>query len=239
MTKFRSYKGRSRQCDDLLKTPNGSDKQSQVKLRYSLGKEAQKNIRAIDGLLREGKDYDKVYSIKLPLEVRSSSYMNFDSQELMIQDVLEALKNDKIDMVALCGMGGIGKTKMAKEIGRRVKDESLFDKVAITVVSQSPSLTKIQGELAEMLGKRLDAENERVRANELYSRLTEEKKVLLILDDVWKPLDIEAIGVYHAVQEKSCKILLTSRDKEACNVMRIQKIFSVGLLSEEKRGIFS
>ncbi|KAF5445098.1 hypothetical protein F2P56_034176 [Juglans regia] len=208
-----------------------------LKLRYSLSKEAQKNTQAIDDLLKKGGKHDRVYNTPPPLEVRSSPtgwFKDFESRKSTIQDVLDALKNDKIDMVALCGMGGIGKTEMAKEIERRVKSENLFHKVAIAVVSQKPSLTKIQGELAEMLGPKLEAESLHVRANELYSRLTKNKNVLVILDDVWEHLDLGAIGVIDAVKQKSCKILLTSRNEEACNAMRIQKIFPVGLLSEEE-----
>ncbi|KAG6624884.1 hypothetical protein CIPAW_16G057100 [Carya illinoinensis] len=209
-----------------------------VKLRYSLGKKAQKNTQAVDDLLEKGKDYARVCTDKTPLEVRLSStdeqFKDFESRKSMIGDVLESLQDENIDMIALYGMGGIGKTKMAKEIERRVKSDNLFHKVATAVVSQSPSLETIQCELAEMLGCSLNSTTSRGRAQELYSRLTENKNVLVILDDVWEPLDFEAIGVYHAVQEKSCKILLTSRNEETCNVMRIQKIFQVGLLSEEE-----
>ncbi|XP_042964867.1 disease resistance protein UNI-like isoform X2 [Carya illinoinensis] len=208
-----------------------------LKLRYSLGKKAQKNTRAIIKLLEEGTKYDRVYNIAPPLKVRSSSmdrFKDFESRKSMIQNVLEALRDDKIDMIALCGMGGIGKTEMAKEIARRVQAESLFEKVAIAVVSQSPNLTKIQGELADMLGKRLDVEGLYGRADELHSRLMKKKSVLVILDDVWEQLNLEAIGVYYAVKEKHCKILLTSRNEETCNQMGIQKIFQIGLLSEEE-----
>ncbi|KAF5445104.1 hypothetical protein F2P56_034182 [Juglans regia] len=208
-----------------------------LKLRYSLGKKAQKNTQAIIQLLEEGGKYDRVYNTLPPLVVRSSPtgwFKDFESRKSTIQNVLDALKNDKIDMVALCGMGGIGKTEMAKEIERRVKSDNLFRKVVSAVVSQKPSLTKIQGELAEMLGPKLEAESLHVRANELYSRLTKNKNVLVILDDVWEHLDLGHIGVIDAVKQKSCKILLTSRNEEACNAMRIEKIFPVGLLSKEE-----
>ncbi|KAG6671592.1 hypothetical protein I3842_16G011000 [Carya illinoinensis] len=208
-----------------------------LKLRYSLGKKAQKNTRAIIKLLEEGRKYDRVYNIAPPLKVRSLSmdrFKDFESRKSMIQNVLKALRDDKIDMIALCGMGGIGKTEMAKEIARRVQAESLFEKVAIAVVSQSPNSTKIQGELADMLGKRLDVEGLYGRADELHSRLMKNKSVLVILDDVWEQLDLEAIGVYYAVKEKHCKILLTSRYEDTCNQMGIQKNFQVGLLSEEE-----
>ncbi|KAG2663976.1 hypothetical protein I3760_16G058000 [Carya illinoinensis] len=170
-------------------------------------------------------------------KVRSTStkrFKDFELRKSIIGNVLEALRDKKIDTIAFCGMGGIGKIEMAKEIARRVKAESLFNKVVTAVVSQSPSLTKIQDELAEMLGKRLEEKSLPGRANELYSRLTENKNVLVILDDVWEPLDIEAIGVYNAVKEKSCKILLTSRNEETCIGMKIQKIFPIGLLFEKE-----
>lgn len=208
-----------------------------LKLRHSLGKKAQKNTQAIIQLLEEGGKYDRVYNTPPPLEVRSSPtgwFKDFESRKSTIQNVLDALKNDKIDMVALCGMGGIGKTEMAKEIERRVNSENLFHKVAFAVVSQNPSLTKIQDELAKQLSHKLEAESLHVSANELYSRLTRNKNVLVILDDVWEQLDLGATGIIDAVKQKSCKILLTSRNEEACNAMRIQKIFPVGLLSKEE-----
>ncbi|XP_040998306.1 probable disease resistance protein At4g27220 isoform X3 [Juglans microcarpa x Juglans regia] len=211
-----------------------------LKLCYSLGKKAQKNTQAIIQMLEEGEKYDRVYNIAPPLKVRPSSterFKDFESRKSTIQNVLNALKNDNIDMIALCGMGGMGKTKMAKEIKRRVESDNLFHKVAITVVSQNPNFIKIQGELAESLGTRLEAKSLQGRADELYSILTENKKVLLILDDVWKPLDnedIEDIGVYYAFKEKSCKILLTSRNEEPCNGIEIQETFRVDLLSEEE-----
>ncbi|KAG7940938.1 hypothetical protein I3843_16G012000 [Carya illinoinensis] len=207
-----------------------------LKLRYSLGKKAQKNTQAIVELLEEGGKYDRAFNIAPPLKVRSSSirFKDFESRKEMIRNVLETLRDDKIDMIAICGMGGIGKTEMAKEIARRVKADGLFHEVTTAVVSQTPDLTKIQGELAEMLGTKLNVESLQGRADELYSRLTKSKSVLVILDDVWDPLDLEDVGVYNTLKEKNCKILLTSRSEETCNQMRFQKIFPVGLLSKEE-----
>ncbi|KAG6624881.1 disease resistance protein At4g27190-like [Carya illinoinensis] len=208
-----------------------------LKLRYSLGKKAQKNTQAINDLLKEGEKYDRVYNIKIPLGVKSTSteqFKDFESRRSMIVNVLEALRDEKIDMIALCGMGGIGKTEMAKEIARRVKADSLFNKVAIAIVSQKVDLIKVQDEIAEQLGPELHEKTLVGRASQLYSRLMDSKSALVILDDVWEPLDLGAIGVIDAVKQKSCKILLTSRNEDTCNWMRIQKIFLIGLLSEEE-----
>ncbi|KAG7940941.1 hypothetical protein I3843_16G012300 [Carya illinoinensis] len=215
-----------------------------LKLCYSLGKKAQKNTRVIDELLKEGEKYVTPYNKTPLLEVRSLStelFKDFESRQSTIRNVLEALKNEKINIIGLCGIGGIGKTEMAKEIARRVEGtDKLFKKVAIAAVSQSPNFKKIQGELAEMLGLRLDEESLHERANALYSRLTKDlkniEKVLVILDDVWGQFDhkdLEDIGVYRAVKENKCKILLTSRSEETCNQMT-NNIFSIGILYEEE-----
>ncbi|KAG6672367.1 hypothetical protein I3842_16G054000 [Carya illinoinensis] len=208
-----------------------------LKLRYSLGKKAQKNTQAINDLLKEGEKYDRVYNIKIPLRVKSTSteqFKDFESRRSTIVNVLEAHRDEKINMIALCGMGGIGKIEMAKEIARRVKADSLFNKVAIAVVSQKADLIKVQDEIAKQLGPKLHEKTLVGRASQLYSRLMDSKSVMVILDDVWEPLDLAAIGVIDAVKQKSCKILLTSRNEDTCNWMRIQKIFPVGLLSEEE-----
>ena len=60
------------------------------------------------------------------------------------------------------------------------------------------------------------------------------KSVLVILDDVWDALDLEAIGIPYGGQHNSCKILLTSRSEKVCNQMKIQKIFPIKVLSEEE-----
>ena len=160
--------------------------------------------------------------------------MDFESRTKMRSEVLEALRADKVNMIAICGMGGTGKTTMAKEVAKRAKDDKLFDEVVMAVVSQNQDLRKIQGQIAEMLGLKLVEENSLVRKERLIKRLMDNKSILVILDDVWDVLDLEAVGIPYGGQHKSCKILLTSRSEEACTQMKTQKIFPIKFLSEEE-----
>lgn len=137
-------------------------------------------------------------------------------------------------MIALCGMGGIGKTEMAKKIARNVKVDCLFKKAAIAVVSQKPDLIRVQDQIALQLGSELQEKTLEGKVAQIHSRLTNSKSVLVILDDVWDSLDLEDIRVYHALKEKSYKILLNSRSEETCNQMRFQNIFSIALLSKKE-----
>ncbi|KAK9987150.1 hypothetical protein SO802_032101 [Lithocarpus litseifolius] len=208
------------------------------KSRYSWSRNAKKKTLEIDGLLRDAAAFvTKASYSRPPLGIGSLSIegiMDLESRTKMRKEVLETLRAEKDNMIAICGMGGIGKTTMAKEVAKRAKDDKLFDEVVMVVVSQNQDLRKIQGQIADMLGLELKKESEAGRAGQLYSRLMDIKSVLVILDDVWDALDLEAVGIPYGGQHNRCKILLTSRSEEACTQMKTQKIFPIKVLSEEE-----
>ncbi|KAF4383529.1 hypothetical protein F8388_014029 [Cannabis sativa] len=116
---------------------------------------------------------------------------------------------DHAKRIGLHGMGGIGKTMLAEEIAKVAKEEELFSKVVITTISQAPNVKEIQQHIAEMLEMTIFSQNESIvrRAELLRMRLErDESKILLILDDIWKELNLEEIGIHDG-----CKILVTSR----------------------------
>ncbi|KAK9017193.1 hypothetical protein V6N11_079675 [Hibiscus sabdariffa] len=75
----------------------------------------------------------------------------------------------------------------------------------------TPNMLDIQSKIAEKLNLKFDETNVDVRAVRLHQRLRTEKKVLIILDDIWVTLNLEALGVPSADEHKGCKILMTSR----------------------------
>ncbi|KAK4581016.1 hypothetical protein RGQ29_024613 [Quercus rubra] len=204
---------------------------------YSLSRKAKKKTLEIDGLLSDAAPFVTRVSYPPPLGIGSSSIegiMDFESRTKMRKEVLEALRTDKVNMIAICGMGGIGKTTMAKEVAKRAKDDKLFDEVVMVVVSQNQDLRSIQVHIAEMLGLQFVEDSLLARAERLRKRLMDSKSVLIILDDVWDALDLEAVGIPYGGQHNKCKILLTSRSEEACTQMKTQKIFPIKVLSEEE-----
>ncbi|XP_050245316.1 uncharacterized protein LOC126693402 [Quercus robur] len=207
------------------------------KTRYSLSRKAKKKTLEIDGLLSVAPFVTRMYYSPPPLVMRSlpiEGIMHLESRTKMRREVLEALRADKVNMIAICGMGGIGKTTMAKEIAKRAKDDKLFDEVVMAVVSQTPGLEMIQGQIAEMLGLEFDEEYPLARAERLRKRLMDSKSVLVILDDVWDAVDLEAVGIPYGGEHNRCKLLLTSRSEDACTRMKTQKIFPIRVLSEEE-----
>ncbi|KAM3707029.1 hypothetical protein ACJW31_03G194100 [Castanea mollissima] len=172
--------------------------------------------------------------------VRSNrGYEDFESRRLILTEVLEALKNPNITRIGVCGMGGIGKTMLVKEVLKQAEKDKLFNKYLFVVVSNPPDLKRIQREIAEKLDLKLDVESESVLADRLYRRLLDEK-ILLVMDDIWKPIELEALGISFGDDKKGSKLLLTSRFHRVVSNMDTQEQFTVGVLSDdEARNLFA
>ncbi|KAF3445368.1 hypothetical protein FNV43_RR10544 [Rhamnella rubrinervis] len=206
-----------------------------LKLRRSLGRKAKKKTEVVLQLLEEAK-FDTISYPPPPTGMHFSPSMKaFDSRTRILNQVMEALRDGNMHTIAICGIGGIGKTTMAKEVARRAKEEKLFKEVAMAVVSQKPNVTRIQGEIADLLGLSLTGETTVGRAGELYNRIKSIAKILIILDDIWERLDLEAVGIPTGEEHPGCTILLTSRDVHvARNQMRCQMIFNIQALSDNE-----
>ena len=111
-------------------------------------------------------------------------------------------------------MAGIGKTTLVKAVAKEALHEKLFCDAVEVTVSQSPNLVKIQKEIAERLDLVFHKDGFKEKALELRDRLKKEEKFLIILDDVWKKLDLLDIGIAFEDHQKGCKILLTSRSQD-------------------------
>ena len=83
-------------------------------------------------------------------------YQAFETRKKALKGVMEAVRDPNVRMVSIYGMGGIGKTMLAKEVMRQAEEEMLFDEIVMTSVSQTPDINKIQQEIADRLGLRFD-----------------------------------------------------------------------------------
>ncbi|WRX28895.1 NB-ARC - like 10 [Theobroma cacao] len=135
-------------------------------------------------------------------------------------------------MIGLYGMPGVGKTTLAEVVGKQAREQKLFDKVVIVTVSQTPNINKIQDKIAEILGLKYETNTEEGKAEELWRRLKDQKKMLIIVDDVWKEFKLQTIGIPFGGEHKGCKILLTTRLQQVCIQMNCQEKFELKILSD-------
>ncbi|XP_042426395.1 probable disease resistance protein At4g27220 [Zingiber officinale] len=197
--------------------------------RYKVGREAtKKRAEALE--LLDRKNFQAFSHTLDPSTLNYPSnkdFVSFGATKEAMRKVIDALNDDKVNLIGIYGMGGVGKTVLMEEIGRKMKEAETFDVVIDVVVSQNPNIAQIQRCIADALGMR-ESSNKM-----LATRLEKEKKVLIMLDDVWARLElVTEVGIPYQ-EHKGCKVMLTSRKAETCNVMETDVSVEVATLSEE------
>nr|DAD39133.1 TPA_asm: hypothetical protein HUJ06_013456 [Nelumbo nucifera] len=177
-----------------------------------------------------------------PIEALCEGDFNvFESTRQVMEKVMNALRDQSTNFIGLYGMGGVGKTTLVKEVGKRVQnEEKIFNKVVMAAVSQDPVLRNIQDDIANMLDLNFDPnENETTRAWRLSGRMKKENTILVILDDVWERLELGDVGIPHSDNHKGCEIILTTRREQVCRAMEVQeRILLVTLCEQDAWSLF-
>ncbi|KAB2606088.1 disease resistance protein [Pyrus ussuriensis x Pyrus communis] len=188
----------------------------------NLSKKSKKMVKAVLQL-HANKEFPR-FSFKAPPQeiwsIPTEEYEAFESRAFTVKKIMEELRNPNTNMIGVYGIGGVGKTTLIKEVFRQATKEELFDDVVLVLdVKQNPDLERIQKEIAENW-----------KSADLCDRLRD-TEILVILDDVWERIDLEALGLPRRV----CKILLTCRSREILSSeMRTQKEFGLHVLGEEE-----
>ncbi|KAL5756940.1 hypothetical protein ACOSQ2_021686 [Xanthoceras sorbifolium] len=206
-----------------------------LKKRYQHSKKAAGKAEDVVRLREDGK-FDRVSYRTPPKETWHPSnklYEDFESRRSTVENILNALRNPDTNMVGVYGMGGVGKTTLVREVGKQAEEQRLFVAVVFVEVSEKPDTRKIQGEIADKLGLEFREETESGRARKLCERLKKESTILLILDNIWKGLDMDLVGIPFGNEHPGCKLLLTARSINVLsNDMNSSKNFSIGNLNE-------
>ncbi|KAG7968608.1 hypothetical protein I3843_08G163400 [Carya illinoinensis] len=204
-----------------------------LKQRHQLSREAKEIVENIAELLEKGNFATVSYrpalhEMETPINM---DYMAMKSRVAEVEGIMEALRSADIYKIGVWGMPGIGKSTLMKEIDRQAREEGLFNGVVVALVQKSPVIRTIQGAIASKLGLTFDQEADELgRASELHRRLSTDKKILVILDDIWKELDLLKIGI----PSRGCKVVMTSRNRDVliCG-MGAQKEIGLKILQKE------
>ncbi|GAY66520.1 hypothetical protein CUMW_249360 [Citrus unshiu] len=213
--------------------------------RYKLSRQAAKAAEAAASLVGKGNFSNVSHrpTPKLVEHMQVKDFEAFDSRMKVFQDVMEAVRDDKLNIIGVYGMGGVGKTTLVKQVAKQMMEDKLFDKVAMAEVTENPDHQKIQDELASDLGIKFEL-NESIfdRANRLCGVFKNEERHLIILDNIWRELEFDKVGIPSRDVEKErmddqrrCTIILTCRRQDLLrNVMNSQKEIQIDALSKEE-----
>ncbi|KAL3750249.1 hypothetical protein ACJRO7_011270 [Eucalyptus globulus] len=200
-------------------------------VRHPIGKKVKKMTQVIQELHDEtaNNDFQKVHYENPPKGIVTATTFVDKKEDVLelrasiTEDVMKAITDDKICVVGVYGPGGVGKSKLLEDVERQVKKKKLFDVVVMANISRNPDLKTIQGDIAYALGlKLMNVETTRGRADRLHERLEcdREKKILIILDNLWRKVELKDVGIPCCDDNKviGCKLLLSSRNREILRI---------------------
>lgn len=157
------------------------------------------------------------------LNIRRRSYALYEEPDLIgMQESMATLKEQLINeearrcVISIVGMGGSGKTTLAKKVYRDVKDN--FDCHAFIYLSQQYKITNVLINIMECVKSLSLEEKEKSNEEDLRKRLRNhlsERRYLIVIDDIWTMEAWDELSlILPADNLNNSRVMLTTRNIE-------------------------
>ncbi|KAL7115169.1 hypothetical protein ACP275_04G168400 [Erythranthe tilingii] len=165
-----------------------------------------------------------------------SKMVGFDEELIQLLDALTG-RQSSLQVIPIVGMGGIGKTTLARNLYENRLILDCFDIRAWVTISQEYSVKEIFSTLlswqSSQSADELGRENEQQLAQRLYQSLIG-RRYLIILDDIWS-IDVwEKIKFFFPDNNNGSRIILTTRLSNVAVHFGSSSYFSKKFLDEDQ-----
>ncbi|KAH7677276.1 P-loop containing nucleoside triphosphate hydrolase protein [Dioscorea alata] len=158
-----------------------------------------------------------------------------EDKEQIVQMLIHDHFEEKVAVVSIVGMGGLGKTTLAQLIYGDENVKNHFQLCIWVCVSDDFDVAKLAGNIIHTAsGKFCDHSNMEVLQQDLRQVLGQ-KRYLLVLDDVWNEDHMKWDALRHLLVDgaEGSRILVTTRNENCSRIMGAKKSCLLQGLSEE------
>ncbi|XP_039129298.1 putative disease resistance protein RGA3 [Dioscorea cayenensis subsp. rotundata] len=180
-----------------------------------------------------------------PLKNRPQTYSYVDESPVifgrdedkgkLLQMLISDCFDEKVAVVSIVGIGGLGKTTLAQLVYRDEEVQKHFQLHIWVCVSDDFDVPKLAGKIIHTTsGELCNHTNMEVLQQKLRKELGQ-KRYLLVLDDVWNE-DFQKWDALRSILldgGDGSRILVTTRNEKCSRLMGVQKPYILSRLSEE------
>ncbi|GLU05973.1 hypothetical protein SLE2022_230450 [Rubroshorea leprosula] len=205
--------------------------------RACLDRLVSRKIDLVREMLKKGPSPEGPFIDRAPARGNRIPTENLVGEISTKEEIWRYLMGDEVGMIGVCGIGGVGKSTIMKNLHNDLQRGNRFQKVIWVTVSHRLNVFELQKKIAGAMGERLlnddeDDDGVMMRAGALMD-IMGRVKFVLILDDVWEIFSLRNVGIPDPKAQNGCKVVVTSRSIEVCSYLSC-KIVEVQPLSQEE-----
>ncbi|XP_045787897.1 putative disease resistance protein RGA1 isoform X3 [Trifolium pratense] len=160
-----------------------------------------------------------------------------NDKKKVIKLLRQSHRNHNVSLVAIVGIGGLGKTALAQLVYNDGEVKNIFEKIMWVCVSDNFDVKTIVKNMLHLLTQEKIYDN--LSLENLQNMFRDEltgKRYLLVLDDIWNESFEKwaQLMTYLMCGAKGSKILVTTRSKTVAQTMGVSDPYVLNGLTEEK-----
>ncbi|XP_050135398.1 disease resistance protein RPV1-like [Malus sylvestris] len=188
------------------------------------GEFIQKVVGDINGLLKTSDLKEAKHSVGIAFRVEE-----FSTKYLDVGD------SHDVQIIGIWGMGGIGKTTLARAIYSTYHHSFRGQCYLEEVRSKKKNMVSLQEQLLRDILKRPDIKISSVAegTKEIEKRLGS-MKVLIVVDDIDDADQLDELAIEHHSFGPGSRIILITRDKQVLNIQKVDKKYKAQTMTDEE-----